>query len=59
MQTKQLDNGTLNNYAGEPELYYADYPSLYEQKQYKLQGGIAALFVGVLLLTSIAVTGLV
>lgn len=59
MQTTQFDNGALNNYASEPELYYAEYPSLDEQKQYKLQAGIAALFVGVLLLTSIAVTGLV
>jgi len=58
MQTTQLDNGALNNYATEPQMYFADYPSQDQQQQYKLQAGIAALFVGVLLLTSIAVTGI-
>ena len=43
--TTQLDNGTLNNYAVEPKMTYAQAPSLYEQKRYLIQGAIALLLV--------------
>ncbi len=56
MQTTQLDNGILNNYAAEPKMYLADYPAVYEQKRYLQQGAIAALLVTALLLVSAVVS---
>jgi hypothetical protein len=56
MYTTQLDNGTLNNYAIEPELYYAVYPSPEQQRGYAFQGAIATLFVTALVLVSFAVS---
>ena len=54
--TTQLDNGTLNNYATEPEMTYAEYPSLYEQKRYIKQAAIATLLVSALVLVSFVVS---
>lgn len=48
--------GKLNNYAIEPTVYAATYPSIEEQQQYVLQGAIAALLVVFLVLTSFAVS---
>jgi hypothetical protein len=56
MYTTQLDNGTLNNYAIEPQVTYAEYPTVYEQRRYVLQGAIATLLVTALILTSLAVS---
>ncbi|BAU66414.1 hypothetical protein STA3757_38180 [Stanieria sp. NIES-3757] len=56
MYTTQLDNGTLNNYAVEPKVTYAEYPAVYEQRRYIIQGAIAALFVTAVILTSFAVS---
>ncbi|MGL5831623.1 MAG: photosystem II assembly protein Psb34 [Waterburya sp.] len=56
MQTTQLDNGTLNNYATEPKISYAEYPALYEQRRYLQQGVIAALLVTALVLVSFVVS---
>ena len=56
MQTTQLDNGTLNNYATEPKVYLADYPAVYEQKRYLQQSAIAALLVTALLWVSVVVS---
>jgi hypothetical protein len=58
MQTKQLDNGIINNYATEPQLYYAEYPSLSQQETYKMQGAWAILLVSALIFTSFAITTL-
>lgn len=49
------DRGILNNYAIEPEIYYAEYPSLEQQRRYTFQGAIATLFVSFLLLMALAV----
>jgi hypothetical protein len=54
--TTQLDNGTLNNYAVEPKMTYAEYPTVYEQKNYLQQGAIATLFVSALFLVSFVVS---
>jgi hypothetical protein len=54
--TTQLDNGILNNYANEPQVYFADYPSQDEQSRYAQQGAIAALLVTAILLISFAVS---
>ena len=56
MYTRQLDNGTLNNYAVEPKMSYAEYPTLWEQKRYLQQGAVAAFLVTVLVLISLAVS---
>ena len=56
MYTTQLDNGTLNNYAIEPKMTYAEYPAVYEKRRYLIQGAVAALFVTALILTSFAVS---
>jgi hypothetical protein len=58
MQTRQLDNGTFNNYATEPQLYYASYPSSSQQEAYKMQGAWAVLLVSALIFTSFAITTL-
>ncbi|MBE9110470.1 ssl1498 family light-harvesting-like protein [Nodosilinea sp. LEGE 07298] len=54
--TTQLDNGILNNYAVEPEVYFATYPSPEQQKSYTKQAAFASLFVAGLLLISLAVS---
>ena len=56
MQTTQLDNGTLNNYATEPKISYAEYPAVYEQRRYLQQGAIATLLVTALIFTSFVVS---
>jgi hypothetical protein len=56
MYTTQLDNGTLNNYAIEPKVTYQEYPAVYEQKSYLIQGVIAVLLVTAIIFTSFAVS---
>ncbi|NEQ47160.1 MAG: ssl1498 family light-harvesting-like protein [Leptolyngbya sp. SIOISBB] len=56
MYTTQLDNGVLNAYAVEPEMYLAAYPSPEQQQRYALQGAIATLLVTGLFLVSLAVS---
>ena len=56
MYTTQLDNGTLNNYALEPKMTYAEYPAPYEQRRYIVQGALAALLVTATVLISFAVS---
>ncbi|MEO0538343.1 MAG: ssl1498 family light-harvesting-like protein [Cyanobacteria bacterium P01_A01_bin.123] len=56
MYTKQLDNGVLNNYAMEPAISLASYPSREQQRRYALQGACAALLVTVLFVISFAVS---
>jgi hypothetical protein len=48
--------GILNNYAIEPAMYYAEYPTETEQNRYKLQGAVASLFVALVVLTALAVS---
>ncbi|WP_143170960.1 photosystem II assembly protein Psb34 [[Phormidium ambiguum] IAM M-71] len=50
------DRGVLNNYAVEPTVYCAEYPSQEQQKSYLFQGAVAVLFVSVLLLTAFGVS---
>ena len=56
MQTTQLDNGILNNYALEPKMTYAEYPAIYEQRRYLQQGALAALLVTATIFISFAVS---
>ena len=48
--------GLTNNYAVEPDVYYALFPSPEQARQYALQGAAAALLVVGLIFTSIAVS---
>lgn len=50
------ESGILNNYATEPEMYYAVYPSPEQQRLYALLGAIATLFVTALVLTALAIS---
>ncbi len=54
--TTQLDNGILNNYAVEPQPYYAEYPAPFQQRRYLVQGAIAALFVTSLVMVSAVIS---
>ncbi len=54
--TTQLDNGILNNYAVEPQPYYAEYPAPFQQRRYLIQGAIAALFITSLVMISAAIS---
>jgi hypothetical protein len=56
MYTTINEEGLLNNYANEPDLYYAVYPSPSQQRSYALRGAIATLFVTALVLVSLAVS---
>ncbi|MBE9170610.1 ssl1498 family light-harvesting-like protein [Pleurocapsales cyanobacterium LEGE 06147] len=56
MYTTTNQEGILNNYATEPKMYYAEYPSPEQQRRYALQGGLAILLVSSLFLTALAVS---
>ena len=49
MITTVDETGVWNNYAAEPQMYLAEYPSEEQQKQYILQGGAAVLLISSLL----------
>ncbi|NET61294.1 MAG: ssl1498 family light-harvesting-like protein [Symploca sp. SIO2E6] len=48
--------GVLNNYATEPQMYLAVYPSPEQQRRYAFIGAIATLFVTSLLLIALSVS---
>jgi hypothetical protein len=48
--------GLLNNYAVEPPVYYAEFPTQWQIQRYAFQGAIATLFVALTLLTAISVS---
>ena len=50
MYTTVNEEGLLNNYAPEAPIRYAEYPAVWEQRRYMLQGAIAMLFVSALVL---------
>lgn len=50
------DRGVLNNYAIEPAMFYAEYPSPEQQRRYKFQIALASLLVSALMLTALAVS---
>lgn len=49
------EQGLFNNYASEPAVYYAEFPSEYQQSQYLWQGAVATLFIATLVFTAISV----
>lgn len=56
MYTTSDERGILNNYATEPNLYFAEYPSIEQQRRYAFQGAVATLLVTALVLISFAVS---
>lgn len=50
------NEGLLNNYAVEPPVYYAEFPSEWQQRQYAIQGAVAALVVALTILTAFSVS---
>ena len=54
MYTTINQDGQLNNYATEPQLYYASYPSPEQQRQYVRQAAIASFLV----LAAVVIAGL-
>ena len=56
MYTTTDERGILNNFATEPQMYYANYPSLWEQRRYLFQGGVATLLLTTLVLIAFAVS---
>ena len=50
------DEGIINNYATEPDMFSADYPSPEQQRRYVFWGGGAMLLVATTLLTAFAVS---
>ena len=56
MYTTYSPEGTLNNYANEPELYYAVEPSPEKQRTYLKQGAFALLLVSSLIITSFIIS---
>jgi hypothetical protein len=50
------ETGVMNNYAVEPQVYLAQYPSPEQQLSYVRQGAIAALLIAVTVLTAFAVS---
>ena len=56
MYTNANEQGIVNNYAKDPVIYYAEYPTVDEQRRYALQGAFATLLVGLLILTTLGVS---
>ncbi|MCB8780323.1 ssl1498 family light-harvesting-like protein [Planktothrix agardhii 1032] len=44
------ENGILNNYATEPKLYFAEYPSPEQQSRYALQASAVLLLTSLILI---------
>lgn len=56
MYTTQDECGILNNYAIEPKMYFAEYPSPEQQRQYMLIGGLAVILVSSLFAIALSVS---
>ncbi|MBD2292721.1 ssl1498 family light-harvesting-like protein [Anabaena sphaerica FACHB-251] len=56
MYTTTDEKGILNNYATEPQLYYAQYPTQEQQNRYLFQGAVAILFVASIFLIALGVS---
>ncbi|MBD2429763.1 MULTISPECIES: photosystem II assembly protein Psb34 [Fischerella] len=56
MYTTVNEEGILNNYATEPQMYYAEYPAIWQQRRYVFQGVVATILVTALVLLAFAVS---
>jgi hypothetical protein len=55
MYTTVNEDGILNNYPTEPKMHFAEYPAIWEQRQYIIQSVFATLLVTTLVLVACAV----
>ncbi|WP_236140319.1 MULTISPECIES: photosystem II assembly protein Psb34 [Nostocales] len=56
MYTTINEDGVLNNYPTEPQMYYAEYPAIWEQRKYVTQSVFATLIVTTLVLVAFSVS---
>ncbi len=56
MYTTVNEDGVLNNYATEPQMYYAEYPAIWEQRRYVIQSVFATLLVATFVLVAFSVS---
>lgn len=56
MYTTSDERGILNNFAREPKLYYAEYPSTKQQNQYKILGAVAVLLISTVVTVAFTVS---
>ncbi len=56
MTTISDENGIINNFAKEPQMYYAEVPSDKEQRNYVWQGAIALAVIIGSVLTAVSVS---
>lgn len=56
MYTTRDERGLLNNFASEPALYFAEFPSSEQQRRYWIQGLVAATLVAATIGISLAVS---
>ncbi|NJN24163.1 MAG: ssl1498 family light-harvesting-like protein [Acaryochloridaceae cyanobacterium RL_2_7] len=49
MITTVDETGVWNNYAAEPDMYFAEYPSPEKQKAYAIQGSLAVALISALM----------
>jgi hypothetical protein len=52
MYTTVNEDGVLNNYPTETKMQFAEYPAIWEQRQYVIQGVFATLLVTTLVLVA-------
>ncbi len=56
MTTISDENGIINNFAKEPQMYYAETPSNQEQKGYMFWGAIALVVIAGSVFTAVSVS---
>ena len=56
MYTTTNEQGILNNYPTEPQVYCAVYPDQEQQRLYKYQAAVASLFVTALILVALGIS---
>jgi hypothetical protein len=50
------ETGVMNNYAVEPQMYFAAYPTDKQQRRYLQQGAVAALLIALTVLTTFVIS---
>lgn len=56
MTTISDENGIINNFPKEPQMYYAEAPSSKEQRGYMVWGAVALVVIASSVLTAVSVS---
>ena len=56
MYTTVNEEGVLNNYPTETKMYCAEYPAIWEQRKYVVQGVVAATLVTTLVFIAFGIS---